>query len=119
MSEQQTGGDGSVKWQIRAENVKQHLSNHEQSGALNHEGIDTNGECGRDWFTVSIKVPDGVGGQDGYLEQLRGSGVLALRADPDNKDRIYFNLPIKPKTHDQIQVKWGKNDQLPPDPNRY
>ena len=24
MSEQQTGGDGSVKWQIRAESVKQH-----------------------------------------------------------------------------------------------
>lgn len=116
MSETQTGGDGSVKWKVKADSVKQHNSKHEKTGFLEHEGIDDSGECGRDWFTVSIEVPEGFTDAGEYLRALKGDGPMGLRTRGD--DHVYFNLPIRRKHNEQVVVAWGKSDRVyPPDPN--
>ena len=118
MSDQHTGGDGSVKWSVDAENVKVHESKHLDNGRLNHHGIDRSGAPGKDWFTVSVETPRQFQGDaQKFLDALKSDGVFGLRCDP-NDSRVYFNLPIEQMNHDQLRVSWGSSAHvLPPDPN--
>ena len=119
MADQNTGGDGSVRWSIDADNVRVHESRHLDNGRLNHHGVDRTGMPGKDWFTVSIEVPKQFEGDAAkYLAALKGDGVFGLRADDRDPGRVYFNLPIERMNHDQIRISWGNSAHvLPPDPN--
>jgi hypothetical protein len=120
MSDQNTGGDGSVKWSVDAENVKLHESKHLDNGRLNHHGVDRSGVPGKDWFSVSIEIPHFLNGDaEAYLAALRDpKNPLGLRRDDRDPSRIYFNLPIEKMNHDQIRVSWGNSSHvLPPNPN--
>ena len=119
MSDTQTGGDGSVKWSIDADNVRDHESKHAENGRLTHTGVDRSGRPGKDWFTVSIEVPVQFGGDAAaYLQALKGDGVLGLRIDERDGNRVYLNLPIERMHHKQVRVSWGNSaNVLPPNPN--
>jgi hypothetical protein len=121
MADQNTGGDGSVRWSIDADNVKLHESRHSDNGRLNHHGIDRSGTPGKDWFTVSIEVPKQFDGNAAkYLEALKGGGPFGLRADERDSNRVYFNVPIEKMNHDQMRISWGNSAHvLPPDPNTH
>src|SRR5262245_23800568 len=109
MSQQQTGGDGSVKWSIDADSVKEHSSTHELSGRLKHSGIDKTGNPG-DPFTISIKVPSHFKTAEAYLEELRNpKSVWGIHPEPNGELRVFFNIPIERMTHDQIRVSWGNS----------
>jgi hypothetical protein len=119
MADQNTGGDGSVRWSVEADNVRAHESKHLDNGRLSHHGVDRAGTPGKDWFTISIEVPAQFHGDAAqYLEALKGEGALGLRKDP-NDNRVYFNLPIERMNHDQIRLSWGNSAHvLQPDPNQ-
>ena len=110
MSDQNTGGDGSVRWSVDADNVKPGDSeDSDKGGGKRHQhGLDQNGDVG-DWFTVSIKVPAEIGDRNAYLAALRGDDARwGIKPDPNGPGaRIYFNLRIERRTPDQIRVSWG------------
>ena len=110
MSDQQTGGDGSVRWSVDADNVKpgDHEDSDKGGGKRHQHGVDQSGDVG-DWFTVSIKVPAEIGDTNAYLAALRGDDARwGIKRDPNGPSaRIYFNLRIERKTPDQIRVSWG------------
>jgi len=110
MSEQQTGGDGSVKWSLDADSVKLHSSTHELSGRLKHSGIDNTGHPGEP-FTISIKVPSHFRNNvQAYLDELRNpKSPWGIHAAPDGELRVFFNIPIEKMTHDQIRIAWGNS----------
>jgi hypothetical protein len=109
MSETQTGGDGSVRWSIDADNVKEHASLHENTGRLKHSGIDKTGHPG-DPFTISIRVPGHFTSVEAYLKELLDpKSEWGIKAAPDGERRVYFNIPIERMTHDQIRVSWGNS----------
>jgi hypothetical protein len=110
MSEQNTGGDGSVKWSLDAGNVRAHRSTHRENGSLRHEGVDTTGNVG-DLFTVSIEVPEDFNGSaEKYLEALKSDDSLwGLKPD---SGRVYFNLKIESMNHDQIRITWGDSPHM-------
>src|SRR5436853_6808953 len=104
MSEQNTGGDGSVRWSVDADRVKkgdtQDSHGTGNPGKHHQEGIDQDGAIG-DWFTVSIKLPDGVGTVDDYLNLIKaGAPPWGIRLDPTSADRVCFNLKIEKYNHD-------------------
>jgi hypothetical protein len=69
MSEQNTGGDGSVRWSLDADNVTEtEFESHD--GKHKQHGIDKSGDAG-DWFTVSIEVPEGFDDAEAYLAALK------------------------------------------------
>lgn len=100
MGDANTGGGGSVIWNVEAghaakvKSAKRGSKGHCQSG---HD-MDTSG----DWFTVSVKVPKGYKSAQGYLKALR------LRPDPTGRKRVFFNLPIE-KDEQQIRISWGNS----------
>ena len=112
MSDQATGGDGSVRWTVNAESVKQHESRHGKNGKLQHEGIDSSGTPG-DWFTISIKVPNQFKTVESYLRALRGDDpVWGIKPDPDREKRIEFNIKIERMTPGQVRVSWGDSEHV-------
>jgi hypothetical protein len=112
MSDQATGGDGSVRWSINAESVKQHQSQHAKNGKLLHEGIDNTGTPG-DWFTVSIKVPNRFKTVESYLKALRGDDpTWGIKPDPNKRKRIEFNIQIERMTPAQVRVSWGDSEHV-------
>jgi hypothetical protein len=119
MSDQATGGDGSVRFSLDVQDVRTHESMHLESGRLQETGVDRSGAPGKDWFTVSIEAPQQFDGDAAkYLDALKGEGVFAVRCDPREPTRIYFNLPIETMNNDQVRLSWGSSEHvLPPDPN--
>ena len=112
MSDQATGGDGSVRWSVEVENVKQHQSEHHDNGRLRHHGIDKSGEPGAP-FTISIRVPSHFNSVEDYLSALRDPrSEWGVRAMPDGEKRIYFNIPIERMTPEQIRVSWGSSSHV-------
>jgi hypothetical protein len=114
MSDQQTGGDGSVRWSVDADNVSEVESRHISNGRHQQHGIDKAGDAG-DWFTVSIRVPDEIGSVDAYLRALKDGDenlLWGIKKDPVDGKRVYFNVRIEKKTHDQIRVSWGASDHV-------
>ena len=106
MGDSQTGGDGSVQWSVDGTSVadtgpKAPRNQHTNPGKGPHhqDGVDDDGAIG-DFFTVSIRVPQGVA-VDEYLRQF----VWQV----DGR-RIWFNLPIEEDPlhqPDQVRVSWG------------
>lgn len=112
MSDQATGGDGSVRWSVNAESVKEHQSQQARNGKLLHEGIDKTGAPG-DWFTVSIKVPNRFKSVESYLKALRGNDpIWGIKPDPDKQKRIEFNIQIERMTPAQVRVSWGDSEHV-------
>jgi hypothetical protein len=113
MSDQATGGDGSVRWSITADSVKELQSNHAKDGRLLHEGIDKTGTPG-DWFTVSVKVPNRFRTVESYLRALRGDDPLwGIKPDPNgNQKRVEFNIKIERMTPAQVRVSWGDSEYV-------
>jgi hypothetical protein len=98
----ETGGGGSVKWKLKADNVDQ--AGHQHNGKkVDQDGTDEDGAAGTD-LTVSVQVPQGMTG-DAFLDHLKS----ILRLTPDKK-RVYFNHPIERNEHKQIRVSWGANN---------
>jgi hypothetical protein len=115
MSDQATGGDGSVRWSVDAENVREHQVKRHDNNRHEETAVDRAGKPG-EWFTVSIKVPQDVGSVDEYLRRLRNDNdlVWGLKADPDGEERIEFNVKIEAKTPTQIRVSWGSSGHVHP-----
>jgi hypothetical protein len=112
MSDQATGGDGSVRWSVSAESVKQHATRYAKAGKVEHEGVDDSGEPG-DWFTVSVKVPRNFKTVDAYLAALRSEDpVWGLKPDPDKQKRVEFNIQIERMTPEQVRVSWGDSEHV-------
>lgn len=112
MSDQATGGDGSVRWSINAESVKQLESRHAKNGKHVHEGVDKTGAPG-DWFTVSIKVPNRFKTVESYLQALRGDdSVWGIKPDPGREKRVEFNIKIERMTPAQVRVSWGDSEHV-------
>jgi hypothetical protein len=112
MSDQNTGGDGSVRWSVDAGNVKHHTSNHQIGGSFQHEGVDKTGRPG-DWFTISIKVPRRFKSVQAYLEALTGGDpVWGVKPDPEKQKRVEFNIQIERMTPAQIRVSWGDSEHV-------
>lgn len=120
MSDQATGGDGSVRWSVDAENVREHQAIRRENNRHEETGVDRSGKPG-DWFTISIKVPRefvvqfGDGAKAEYLRRLKDAGdlVWGLKEDPDpDETRIEFNLKIEEKTPNQIRVSWGRSGHV-------
>jgi hypothetical protein len=111
MSDQATGGDGSVRWTIDAENVREHKVNRQDNNRHNESGVDRSGQPG-DWFTISIKVPQEIGSKGEFLRRLRDpfDKIWSIKEDPDrDEQRVEFNLRIEAKTPDQIRISWGNS----------
>jgi len=112
MSDQATGGDGSVRWSVNAESVKQHQTRYAKAGKVEHEGVDNTGKPG-DWFTVSVKVPKRFKTVGAYLEALRSDDpVWGIKPDPDKQNRVEFNLEIERMTPAQVRVSWGDSEYV-------
>jgi hypothetical protein len=112
MSDQNTGGDGSVRWSVDAGEVKHHVSNQQIDGRFQHEGVDKTGRPG-DWFTVSIKVPRRFKTAQAYLDALTsGDPIWGLKPDPDRQKRVEFNIQIERMTPGQIRVSWGDSEHV-------
>jgi hypothetical protein len=112
MSDQNTGGDGSVRWSVDAGDIKHHASNQQINGSFQHEGVDKTGRPG-DWFTVSIKVPKRFKTPHAYLEALTGGDpVWGLKPGPDKQKRVEFNIQIERMTPGQIRVSWGDSKHV-------
>src|SRR5258705_10877957 len=112
MSDQHTGGDGSVRWSVDADSVKHHASNQQINGSLQHEGVDKTGTPG-DWFTISIKLPKRFKTVQAYLEALTGADpVWGIKPDPDKQKRVEFNVQIEKMTPGQIRVSWGDSEHV-------
>jgi hypothetical protein len=93
MGDSETGGGGSVYWNLVANNVLDGESHDKKVGnGRQQDGRDLDGAVG-DFFTVSIKLP------------ANGSSVT-MTPDPNDRTRVFFNLPIgiDPK---QIRISWG------------
>jgi len=109
MADQTTGGDGSVRWSLTADNVDPLfvVNNHAGNGKGKHyqAGIDQDGAIGS-WFTVSVKTPKGMD-RDAYLTALKsGVGNLGIKPGP-GADRVQFSVRIEAYTPDQIRVSWA------------
>ena len=114
MSDQATGGDGSVRWTISAENVREHKVDRRENNRHDETGVDRSGQPG-DWFTISIKVPREIGSKAEFLRRLRDSDdkIWSIKEDPDaDEERVEFNLRIEPKTPDQIRISWGSSGHV-------
>ena len=113
MSDQATGGDGSVRWTIDAENVREHSVTRRDNNRHEETGVDRSGKPG-EWFTVSIMAPPGVS-VDEYLRRLRSDDpVWGIKVDPDGEERVEFNVRIEAKTPKQIRVSWGSSGHVHP-----
>src|SRR5258708_33396099 len=116
MSDQSTGGDGSVRWSLDADPVDPQTthdfhSNGNDPGPHHQHGVATDGEIG-DWFTVSLEVPQEVGNADTYLAQIKAgdqSPLWGIKRDPNDANRVYLNLRIEKKNPDQVRVSWGNS----------
>jgi hypothetical protein len=117
MADQNTGGDGSVRWSLVADHVDRTETtfSHEGDGRGRHHqrGIDHDGQVG-DWFTVSIEVPAEIGSVEDYLKALKDGedNLFGLKRDPTGADRIYFNVRIESRNPDQIRVSWGGSEHV-------
>jgi hypothetical protein len=113
MSDQATGGDGSVRWTIDAENVREHRVNRHENNRHDETGVDRSGQPG-DWFTISIEVPQDIGSREEYLRRLRDAGdaMWGFKEDPDGENRVEFNLKIEAKNNDQIRISWGSSGHV-------
>jgi hypothetical protein len=114
MSDQNTGGDGSVRWTIDAENVREHQVNRRENNSHVETGVDRSGKPG-DWFTISIKVPREIRSKAEFLARLRDADdkIWSIKEDPDpDEQRVEFNLRIEPKTPDQIRISWGSSGHV-------
>ena len=109
MADQTTGGDGSVRWSLTADNVDPIfvVNNHAGSGKGRHyqAGIDDDGAIGS-WFTISVKKPVCMD-RDVYLAALQsGVGDLGIKPGP-GADRVQFKLRIEastPEVNDIIRL---------------
>jgi len=112
MSDQATGGDGSVRWRVNAESVKQHQTRYAKAGNVEHEGVDDTGKPG-DWFTVSVKVPKQFTTVGAYLDALRSDDpIWGIKPDPGRQKRIEFNIQIERMTPEQVRVSWGDSEYV-------
>ena len=114
MSEQNTGGDGSVRWTLDADNVTESECKNLGGGKHTQNGIDKSGDAG-DWFTVSIEVPEEFDDAEAYLVALKEGDqnlLWGVKKDVSDNDRIYFNVRIERKNHDQIRVSWGESENV-------
>lgn len=115
MADQQTGGDGSVRWQFDADEVARadtrdaHTvgpngrGRHHQSGLTQEGTID-------DWITISIEVPREVGDLETYLAAVKegdANSLWGIKRDRNGENRIYLNVRIEKANPDQVRVSWG------------
>jgi hypothetical protein len=121
MSDQQTGGDLSVKWSIDVDNARKNSTDDSggTGGGKHHQhGVDEDGAPG-DWFTISLKVPTDIGDVQKYLDKLKSNDTTwSIQPDPNYNDRVFFDLKIEGNTHDQIRISWANSNNVirPPIP---
>ncbi len=92
MGDNQVGGGGSVHWNIRVHDPKK-AHNEPHPTGRGWRGHDKDGEVD-DWFTVSVKVPEGF--------------TPKFQRHPTDPERVYFNLPIE-RNRNQIRISWGNS----------
>jgi len=113
MGDSETGGDGSVQWDVKVAKVRKKPNGdpdvtNEPTGGGNghhHKGIDDEGNPGAN-MTVSIEVPQGRSAQD-FLNYLRGTGGLTT-----DGNRVYFNIKIESNNTDQVRISWGSSNNV-------
>jgi hypothetical protein len=93
------GGNGSVKWTVETDNAQNIVSTPLPPHGHRHQGVDPSRGLPHgskdDKFTVTIKTPKGMTGQD-----LVKSMTLTDTS-------VTFTLPIEPYNENQIRVTWG------------
>jgi hypothetical protein len=117
MADQTTGGDGSVKWSIDADQVNpadvrsDHTPGPGGRGHQHQHGKTDEGTID-DWMTISLKVPAEVGSVDAYLAAIKEGDANAfwgVKRDRNGDRRIYLNLRIEGNNNDQVRVSWGSS----------
>ena len=93
MGDSQTGGGGSVQWSIDCKHLKEtgYLPGQKSRHAV--WGSCATGREGKDKFTVSVALPEGV-----TLEQFK-KGLKGVGR------RVVFKIPIN-KNPKQITISW-------------
>jgi hypothetical protein len=112
MGDSETGGDGSVQWNVAVAKVRKKsngdpdVTNEPTGGGNGHHqgGIDEDGVAG-DNMTISVRVPQGKTAAN-FLAYLQATG-LAISGN-----RVYFNIKIEANTHDQVRVSWGSSNNV-------
>lgn len=113
MSDSETGGDGSVAWNLKVDRVRKvggvsQVTSQDNGGGHHQSGTDENGAPG-EIMTVSIEVPRGQSAND-FLDYLRNRGLTIAG------DRVYLNIRIESDNTDQVRLSWGNSPHRQPNP---
>src|SRR3954465_8348140 len=103
MAAVEVGGDGSVKWRVTANNVREGSVVSRVAGPkVEQSGIDETREGEN--FDINIKVP--TNSRD-FARGLREAADEAEKYAAKPGTRICFHLPIEPGNEDQIRIAWN------------
>ena len=98
MGEGQFGGNGSVRWVVKAGHIKETevpTNDPVPPKGHKHAGVD---ETDGGSFLIEIELPAGTIAQDEFLT------YFTAKARQGNK--IKFSLPIEANNDDQVTVSW-------------
>jgi hypothetical protein len=115
MSDSETGGDGSVAWNLLVDRVRKvggvsQVTSQDNGQGHHQSGTDENGAPG-EVMTVSVETPRGTNAAD-FLAYLRENGLQVAG------NRVYLNIRIESNNADQVRISWGNspNRQNEPPP---
>jgi hypothetical protein len=97
------GGDGSVQWRFRGENVRRSSIENCFIGDTGFEQSAVDETPSEESFTVSVKIPRNA---DVFVRTLREAAENAAKHAGEPGYLVSFVLPIEAKNPDQIQVRW-------------
>jgi hypothetical protein len=105
------GGDGSVQWQVWADNVKPgYLLNRALQPHGHEQGhVDTTPADAK--FKISIEIPPNPDDAKAFFASFAQAAAGAQAASPG--DRVDFVLPIVAGDYDQIRIRWDDSPQAP------
>ena len=102
------GGDGSVAWEVNADQVRQH--SYSSIGPRHTQtGIDETEDSPGD-FTIVIKLPANANQRETVLNELMSQAELAQQGGGN----ITFKLPIVVNGQgDQVNISWDSKGATP------
>jgi hypothetical protein len=114
MSDSETGGDGSVAWNLVVDRVRKvggvsQVTSQDNGQGHHQSGTDENGAPG-EVMTVSIEAPRQTNAAD-FLNYLTNGGGLKVAGS-----RVYLNIWIEPNNTDQVRLSWGNSNNVQQDP---
>jgi hypothetical protein len=106
MAHGEFGGDGSVKWDISVDNVREGSPISVPNGKGHRQsGIDEVDEG--QYFTISLEIPRNMNDKTSLANALQAAAQTVSSMPAGSGIKVSLPLPIESDNPDQIQIDWN------------